>query len=131
MNSIIKLMNWRKFCREMHTHKYLSINVFKLFLITFVFNCHNLLLYLEKNLKLFYRMQNVSNCYWELFFTLVIDLKTTFASKTSFLKHRGEVLFIKLLAEAIQPSTLVQPSTLLRVPYQPLLWITCLIAAMK
>ena len=46
---------------------------------------------------------------WELFSKLIIDLKTTFASKILFLKHYSQVSFTNFCAEAAQPSTLVRP----------------------
>ena len=48
-NSIMKLINFRKFCRKMHTHKNLLINAFTNFLITCLFKGHKFPLFLKKN----------------------------------------------------------------------------------
>ena len=46
---------------------------------------------------------------WELFSKLVIDLETTFAAKTLFMKPYGQIWFINSRTEVAQLPKLVRP----------------------
>ena len=82
--------------------------------------------------------------------TLIVDLKTIFASNMLFLKHYGQVRFINFRVEAAKHSALVRSIRIskyefqnikvlfpkeqvnqLKATYQPLLRITSLFVTMK